>query len=443
MAGTLAEEIGTSKHFGSRQWLRRSLVIAAGVIAAATCLLTVYRVFPELVLHRALHYETYDSREGLRLGLQDFEERHQKYRGNGGGGTGLIPIDLDRRYVLITVPYVNGDDNPEAQSLCWAILDTEREEIAASLRIPKASDAFLGAKLKSHTRDRVPRISDSGLVSWSISCSATLPDWWAGRKRVSDDGSISRFVGVSFDCQSDTWGRTPVDFDWSDEPQRLRWLQRLNRPMAIANTDDELVAEHEWSREEYPRPVFRRLSRRSRIGGEIRWAIEPGQYPQPGLRGPETRIVVPSVQQGRASDWCVLVEESVHSQFSLLPVIWKLDLANGSLQKLDLPIQSTPRHFEIGSDGQTVVFIDNGFVHTVNLGGISTSTNVRGGNTAERTTWHPKQGVRTLLEFRNGAQYLMALPKRRVLLVNDGGRDAAINVQIVPLDGSSPRQIFP
>ena len=64
-------------------------------------------------------------------------------------------------------------------------------------------------------------------------------------------------------------------------------------------------------------------------------------------------------------------------------------------------------------------------------------------NNAELAAWHPEQGLRTLYEWRNSSGYLVMLPRQRVFLSANRGRDTSLYVHIVPLDGGPPREMYP
>jgi hypothetical protein len=215
----------------------------------------------------------------------------------------------------------------------------------------------------------------------------------------------------------------------------------LNRLLVLPDSGDELVAEHELTEEENSKPSFLKLVRRSREDGLIRWTIAPDEFPSPGLQEGSVQIKIPPCELDGPLDWCVLVEQTIAARSSLNPVIWKLDLVNGRVDRLQIPIESTPKNPEVASDGQTVVFFDDGLVRYVYPGGGGGSSRVRQGNNTELIAWHPEKAMRTLLQFSYSSEYLHVLPRARVFVTNGG--DTVLNVHIIPLDGSPLRQLFP
>jgi hypothetical protein len=87
--------------------------------------------------------------------------------------------------------------------------------------------------------------------------------------------------------------------------------------------------------------------------------------------------------------------------------------------------------------------MDDGFVNRVWPGG-GAAARVKQAN--ELVAWHPDRGLQTLFEYPGPAplsKFHQVLPGRRVLLIDTGTAHRKLNIRIVPLDGTPPREIYP
>jgi hypothetical protein len=436
MAGTLAEAMSDVRRPARPRWFRVVFVCAATAIAIFACVITAWRAVPEFVISRALRYETYRDDRGIALGLQDLERRHEKKPGSGGGSMSPIEVDFDRRYYVIALPWLKDEGNPDARFMCWAVLDTRQGGIVGSLRLPSAASMMWGMPCTTQGNHSAPIITSSHSIVWAITASATLPKWWPGRNRWGSDGRITRTEYVSFEPASGAWKSVALDKDEEKLLRQERWLSRVNHALPIPDSLDELVAEHDFTNEEYPKPSFRRLIRRSRTDGQVRWEIRRDQFPSPGLRKGITQLMIPQCRLDSSVEWCLVLEHTTQSRMFLETKLWRLNVSDGGLQQIEASGNSTHNSGQVASDGQTLVFLDDVSVHQRVAGG--------GGSAipAELVAWHPDHGIRDLVQYEPGsdAEYHCVLPGGRILLVDSRGL-MKLRIRIVSLDGMSPRVI--
>src|SRR5262249_6945451 len=144
-----------------------------------------------------------------------------------------------------------------------------------------------------------------------------------------------------------------------------------------------------------------------------------------------------------AATWCLIVEEAIQSRINLNPALWKLYLTDGSLSQLEVPTASTPHSLQVASDGQTVVFFDDGFVYQYDE---REGTSDRVSQVNDLVAWHPDGGMRKLFQYPakfSVNEYHEVLPGRRVLLVDTEPGLEELNIRIISLDDAPPHQIFP
>src|SRR5262245_44785304 len=130
--------------YRKRPFVRIAVVLAAITVGLLTCLIAVYLVLPELAISHALNYEHYDGQRGVELALDHREKMSRKHPGQGGGWKSPTPIDSERRYFVVALPWTKDPDNPTVRFTCWAILDSMEERIIGSLRFPSEPHTFCG-----------------------------------------------------------------------------------------------------------------------------------------------------------------------------------------------------------------------------------------------------------------------------------------------------------
>lgn len=446
----MAEEIASTGHALRRVWIRWTFVAVATGLGLFTCVMTAYLIVPEYVLSRGLEVETYSDATALTLGLKHNAEIRQKYKPNGG--TWQAPTALDRtvRHVLVATPALHAEGYP-SELHSWAIVDTEQEKVVGSLRVAHPTHRVLGTDTITVGEAPIPRSRDTSLLEWTIGCTAQLPSWWPRRARWGENGAIVGSESIGFDLVSHQW-RSGVSVGGERIPiYSEKWFQSLaesnlrhaNRSLVLPDGRDEIVTEHRIDGVKLVAPQFTRMTRRAREIGHVRW--EDQEETLSPLGGPESlcQLLLPPCPLDESVDWCVLVQEGAEPGAMLNPAIWRLDLDTGQLTSVSIPIESTPDKPLVASNGQTIIFRDDGFLRQRSAG-LGSSRKVVQKSTKDLMSWHPDEGMKTLFKVSQMARLEHAsLPKGRVLVWETGGPDDNVKIHIVPLDGSLPRQIYP
>jgi hypothetical protein len=437
LSGANCDAANPGSRASGHRWLRGLAVASALVVASATALITVYWMLPEIAASRAFDYES-SADEQVLVGVWRDAEAEIRRRNSGSHLMYPVAIDPDRRYVLVSAPQA-GQGGPGMSS--YGVLDSDRERFIGSFYV-KPQRSWWSFDLTSQTEHLWSNQGSPGELFWKLTAKVKLPGWWPGRDRWGSDGSFERTAYVRFETRAARWSRArPGAGDVLDAraSPRRDVARYFNRRYPLPGTDDELITEHDLDEKRFFSASFRRLVRRNRNDGTIRWELTARDFARDRDPAMTFQILLPLFRLKDPVDWCMLPETGTVGQTMATPAFWRLDVATGGVANVNPPVESTPENADVSDDGQTLVFLDRGVVRYAGpSGGGGRST---GKQTRDLVAWDAEGALRTVYQTASFDLYPIVLPRGRVLVF--GMHGPLPTTLVVPIDGSEPRQVYP